>query len=230
MMNIETEQLDAEIRALTDRVIELGLYVEEVFKNSVSLLFSREWSGTYGLYQTQPDVAPVTLVSEAISIITRWAPATERMRTVVALQQASDEFGAMLSMMNDIATNALKIEDSIESYFKYLGPRGRDAFYRIIQSAHIQLRGCVMALSAHDATLAQHVIAQDAALNTAYQDFQAALQLAMLADAHLTMPFAMMSVITGHIEQMGNRISRICQRVIAISHGVAPDYATSRGA
>ena len=229
MIDPELEQLDTEIRLLADRVVDLGLYAEEMFKNAISLLFTRDWSNVISIFQSSPDVSPVTLVGEAIQLLARWAPTQERLRMVVALQQAADEFGIILTIIGHLAEKAHSIENTIEEYFQQIGPVGQQAFYQLIQSAHIQLRGCVVALSTRQARMASKVITQDGALDQAYMQMQAASRNAIMADPSLTMPLALLSVIVADIEQMGNHITRICQRIETISQGVPASVGFDSG-
>src|SRR5579883_3216053 len=222
MYDPELEQMDGAIRHLADRVIDLGTYVEEMFKNAVSLLFSREWSSIVSLFSSAPDVAPVTLVGEAIQLISRYSPTIERLRQVVTLQQAADEFGVMLGIIGRIAEKSRAFEDTVEDFFAQLGPEGQQAFYRLIQSAHIQLRGCIIALNTRQAVMAAKVIAQDSVLDQAYLQMQAATRAAIMADPHLTLDLGRLSLIVAEIETLGNHVTRICQHIEAISQGMPP--------
>jgi phosphate uptake regulator len=222
MLDIEREQMDNDIRLLADRVVDLGLYVEEMFKNAISLLFTRDWSNVYTLAQTAPDVAPVTLVSEAMQIMARWAPTQERLRTVVVLQQAADELGTILNIIASLAEKARGMENNIEDYFQQIGPVGQQGFYRLLQSAHIQLRGCVVALSTRQASMANKVILQDGVMDQAYMQMQGAVRAAMMAEASLTVHLGRLSIVIADIEQIGNHITRICQRIETITQG--PSY------
>lgn len=224
MNDPELEQMDAEIRMLADRVVDLGLYTEEMFKNAISLLFTRDWSNVMSIFQSAPDISPVTLVGEAIQLLARWAPTQDRLRTVVMLQQAADEFGTMLGIIAHLAEKANAAENTIEEYFQQLGPVGQQAFYQLIRSAHIQLRGCVVALSTRQASTASKVIAQDSALDQAYLQMQAASRDAVKVAPILTMPMTLLSLIVADIEQLGNHVTRICQRIEAISQGMPASF------
>lgn len=222
MFDPELEQMDAAIRHLASRVIDLGVYVEEMFKNAVSLLFARDWSSMFTMFTSAPDVAPVTLVGEAIQLMARWSPTHDRLRMVVALQQAADEFGTLLEITQRIATTARSFENTVEDYFGQLGPAGREAFYTLLQSAHIQLRGCIVALNTRQGAMATKVIMQDSVMDQAYLQMQTATRQAIMADATLTIPLGTLSIIVAEIEKLGNHITRICQRIEAISQGMPP--------
>jgi phosphate uptake regulator len=222
MFDPELDQMDGAIRQLTTRVIDLGVYVEEMFKNAVSLLFARDWSSVFTMFHSTPEVAPVTLVGEAVQVMARWSPTNDRLRMVVALQQAADEFGTMLGITTRIAEKARSFENTVEDYFAQVGPAGQEAFYKLLQSAHIQLRGCIVALSMRQATMATKVITQDGALDQAYLQLQTALRAAIMADPALTAPLGALSVIVADIETLGNHVTRICQRIEAITLGAPP--------
>lgn len=217
------QQVDLNIRLLADQVVDLGVYVEEMFKNAVSLLFTRDWSNIFTMFQTAPDITPVTLVGEAAQLLARWAPTGERLRTLIALQQAADEFGVMLGIIGRVGEKAHSLEDDVESYFPMMGPEGRQAFYRLVNSAYIQLRGCVVALSTRQASMAANVIAQDSLLDQAFLQMQAATNQALAYDVTQTLPLALLAAIVGDIEQLGNHVTRICQRIINISQGMSLD-------
>jgi phosphate uptake regulator len=227
-MNIvDVDRLDMEIANLAEQITDLGTYVEEMFKNAVSLLFSRDWSSLYTIFQSAPDVSPVTLVGEANGIIARWAPTDERLRTVVALQQAADGFDGILKIVTHISDKARQLDDEIEVYFSRMGKSSYHAFYKLIQSAHIQLRGCIVALCTRQASLAANVIAQDGVLDHAYMEMQSVTKAAIMADPSLTLPLALISVIVADIESLGNDVTRICQRIETISRGVPSFFVTS---
>jgi len=174
----------------------------------------------YTIFQSAPDIAPVTLVGEAAGIIARWGPTEERLRTVVALQQAADGFDGILKTVTHMSDKARQLDDEIEVYFAQIGPDSSRAFYKLIQSAHIQLRGCIVALCTKQARLASNVIAQDGVLDHAYMEMQAATKAAIMADPALSLPLGLISVIVADIEALGNGVTRICQRIETISRGV----------
>lgn len=221
-MSEEIEQLDKETRVLADKVVDLGLYTEEMFKNAISLLFTRDWSSIFTIFQSSPDVSPVTLSSEAVQLITRWTPTNERLRMLVALQQASGGFERILATITHVAEKARSLEDDIESYFTTLGLDGRQAFYRLVNSAYVQLRGCVVALSTRQSSVIASAIAQDSVLDQAYMILKNAARDAIAADISLTMPLGLISSIVADIEQIGNTVTQICQRLEAISNGGTP--------
>lgn len=203
--------LDNDIQHLTERVVDLGVYIEELFKNAVSLLFSREWSSVHAIFQSAPDVAPVTLSGEAMRIIQRWAPIGEQLGAVLALQQAANEFGVIYDIIVRIAEKARALDDDVESYLQLMGPEGRQAFYTVIQSAYIQLRGGIVALNTRQASIAAHVIAQDSVLDHAYLVVQAASAPLLNDDLSArARPVTLLRVIVGDIEQLGNHVTRIC--------------------
>lgn len=223
MMDERDQEFDLHLRILADRVVDLGVYVEEMFKNAVSLLFTRDWSNIFTMFQTAPDVTPVTLIGEAAQLLARWSPSGERLRTLIAMQQAADEFGIMLGIIARVGEKAHSLEDDIESYFPLMGPEGREAFYQLVKSAYIQLRGCVIALSTRQASMAAKVVTQDSLLDQAFLQMQASTNQALSYDVTLTLPLALLSAIVGDIEQLGNHVTRICQRIINISQGMSGD-------
>ncbi|MBA3822727.1 MAG: hypothetical protein H0X24_02340 [Ktedonobacterales bacterium] len=224
MNSLEVDRLDIEIANLAERITDLGTYVEEMFKNAISLLFSRDWSSLYTIFQSAPDVSPVTLVGEAVGIIARWGPTEERLRTVVALQQAADGFDGILRTVTHISDKARQMDDEIEVYFARMGQDSYHAFYKLIQSAHIQLRGCIVALCTKQANLATNVIAQDGVLDHAYMEMQTVTKAAIMADPSLSLPLGLISVIVADIESLGNGVTRICQRIETISRGVSSSF------
>jgi phosphate uptake regulator len=215
----EIEQSDNEIRLLADRIVDLGVYVEEMFKNAISLLFTRNWSSVLTIFQSEPDILPVTLIGDALNLIKKWNLMTDRLRTVMALQQAATEFEAILRIIGRVAERVDYLEDDIESYFIAIGPRGHQSFFRLVNSAYVQLRGCVVALSTRQPSIAARVIEQDSVLDQAYLEMQITIKQALAADVSLSLPLASISVIIGDIEQLGNHITRICQRVESIAQG-----------
>jgi PhoU domain len=225
----EFELCDREIRTLAERVIDLGVYTEEMFKNAIALLFTRDWSSILTIFQANPDVSPVTLVGEAIDIMKRWELSPERMRTVIALQQASTEFEQILTTITRIAERARFLEMDIERYFVIIGPNGHQSFYRLVNSAYVQLRGCILALSTRQGSMATKIIEQDVVLDQAYLEAQAAIKSALAVDVSLTMSLGSISVVIGDIEKIGNHVTRICQRIEAISQGIVIPFGGDAG-
>ena len=218
------DQSDREIRLLADKVVDLGVYVEEMFKNAISLLFTRDWSSIFTLFQSEPDILPVTLVGESLDIVKRWPLTPDRLRTVLALQQAATEFDAILKIISRVAERAHYLDDDIESYFVAIGLKGHRAFFRLINSAYVQLRGCIVALSTRQANVAAKVIEQDSVLDQSYLEVQAAARAALSVDISISLPLASISVIVTDIEQLGNHVTRICQRVEAIGQGTVTSF------
>jgi hypothetical protein len=221
----EIEQSDKEIRLLADKVVDLGVYVEEMFKNAISLLFTRDWSSIFTLFQSDPDVLPVTLIGESLNIIKKWSLLPDRLRNVMALQQAAAEFEAIRKIIGRIAERTDYLEDDIETYFITIGPDGHRAFFRLVNSAYVQLRGCIVALSTRQASVAMRVIEQDSVLDQAYLEVQHATKAALATDITLSLPLASISVIVGDIEQLGNHVTRICQRIESATHGFEGAYS-----
>ncbi len=226
----EHELCDREIRALADKVVDLGVSVEESFKNAIALLFTRDWSSALAVFQSSPDIAPVTLVGQAFHLLHRWALTPDRLRTVMALQEAATEFEKMSSVIQRIAEQARSLEEDIETFFaNYLGPQGHQAFYQLVHSAYVQLRGCVVALSTRQAAMAARVIEQDSVLDDAYLRLLAALRQAIAVNVESALRLTLISVIIGDIEDLGNRVTRICQRVESITQGTFADPSDSLG-
>jgi phosphate uptake regulator len=221
-MQSDSEILDNHIRLLAEKIIDLGVYVEESFKNAISLLFTRDWSNVYTMFQSEPDIAPVTLAGEAVQLMGRWMPTGERLHALVTLQHSATEFDAMLKIIARIADNAHKIECDIETFFPMIGPAGHQAFFQLVNSAYVQLRGCIVALSTRQASLAANVIAQDTVLDQSYLHLDAALRAAVTQDLTLTMHIARISTIVGDIEQVGNHVTRICQPIAGGMQGQPP--------
>ncbi len=208
------DMIDSEVRALSDRVVDLGAYVEELFKNAISLLFTRDWSSALSLFQGSPDVSPITLNGEAVQLLRRWAPTGEYLRTIMALQHAATEFEELITLIQRIAEKAHSLDADIEIYLTTMSPAGREAFYRLVHSAYVQLRGCVVVLSTRQPGVAQHVINQDGMLDMASLEALEAIRAAVTMDVQLALPMALLTVVVGDIEQIGNRVTRICQRFI----------------
>jgi phosphate uptake regulator len=207
------EQVDTAIHALANKVADLGVYTEEMFKNAVSLLFTREWSSISTIFDADPDVSPVTLVSEALHLTHQYFLSSDQSRLVMALQQAANELGEILKIITRIASRTGHLDNDVEVYFHIIGAHGYQSFYRLIHSAYVQLRGCVIVLSSLQPSMATNVIQQDSVLDQAYLETQSAIKAALVADVSLTLPLGNISVIIGEIESLGNHVTRICQRI-----------------
>jgi phosphate uptake regulator len=219
----ETELCDREIRELADQVVDLGVSIEELFKNAISLLFTRDWSGVIALFQSPPDVAPVTLVSTAFNLINKWPLSPDRLRTVMALHEAASEFATIRDIIERVANKASAFDDDIETYLiAYVGRQGHQAFFQLVHSAYVQLRGCVVALSTRQASIAENVIQQDIVLDQAFLQLRALVQDALSVNMDATLPLGLISVVIGDIEQLGNHVTRICQGIRSITQGALP--------
>jgi len=215
----EFEQCDSETRIIAEKVVDLGVTVEDAFKSAISLLFTRDWSSAFTMFPPTLDIAPITLAGKCIALMTRWSLPSDRLRYVMALQHGAIEFDEILTIISRIAERSRHLDDDFEKYLYIIGPNGTQAFYQLLQSAHVQLRGCVMALNLMQSETASYVIAQDNRLDQAYFETQSAIKNALVNDMELTLPLGYISVIVGDIEQIGNHITRICQRVEAAASG-----------
>lgn len=221
-MSSEQEQLEEEIRILVTKVVDLGLYIEEHFKNAISLLFSREWASGY--FPVTPDVSPVTLNGRAMQILQQWGPSGEHLRTVMVLQKSCNDFESLIVIINRIAERARSLDQDVEFYLAVLPAGGREAFYEVIRAAHVQLRGCAVALSTRQASVASRVIEHDGKLDLACLQAQRALQGMIRYDPSLSMKVQLLTLVVADIEQLGNGITRICQGIETISSGQILPY------
>ena len=226
-MASEAEHIESALRGLSMRVIDLGLYIEEHFKNAISLLFNRDWASGY--FPITPDISPIALNSQLMQLLQQWHLEGEQLRTVLMLQKACTDFESLIAIINHIAERTRSLDRDVERYFVDLPHGDRDAFYGLINSAHIQLRGCIVALSTHNAEMARRVIQQDGVLDMAYLQVTNGLQRLIDLDVTRALPVALLNLVVGDIEQLGNHITRICQGIEAIANGSFSDYGQSDG-
>ena len=213
IMYDDTEQCSVSIRTLENNIIDLGVFAEESFKNAISLLFTRDWSSAYTIFSLEPEVSPVTLVSEAVAINRKWALPQDTLNIVLSLHQIALEYDFILKSIQRIAEMANRLDTDADEFFQK-NMAAQQAFFRIIQSAYYHLRGCFIALTLKEPDIINSVIQQDAVLDGAYFTAQTELQNMLKEQISLTLPISAYSIIITDIEDIGNHITRICQAML----------------
>lgn len=221
-------QLDQDLRQLNQYIVDLGVAIEERYMNAVSLIISREWSTVRAFTQTPLDVAPVTLEGEATRIIQRWLPNGDRLGMALSLQAAAREFDIIFAIIGRLAEKALAIDGGrdgdVDHVLNLLDSVSHQAFYQIIRSGYVQLRGCVIALSTGQVAIAQHTMEADGVLDHAFLTFQASAQAIIHEDLSArALPITLLRVIAGDIEELGNHVTRICAQIERRGLSLAPD-------
>ena len=211
-----SSQFDAELSAVSTRVMELGGLVESQIRQAIYALsqFSVEVADQVTAAEVQVNAMEVDIDRELSSIIARRQPTARDLRLLIAISKAT----ANLERVGD---EAEKIARMVRSIIQSGGPRSLPSLELRVASdmASGLLRKALDAFARLDTTAALAILKEDDLIDREFDGFVRKLITYMMEDPRMISPSLDLLFLAKAIERIGDHAKNIAELIIYIVKG-----------
>jgi phosphate transport system protein len=211
-----SSQFDAELSAVSTRVMELGGLVESQIRQAIYALsqFSVEVANQVTAAEAQVNAMEVDIDRELSSIIARRQPTARDLRLLIAISKAT----ANLERVGD---EAEKIARMVRSIIQSGGPRSLPSLELRVASdmASALLRKALDAFARLDTTAALTILKEDDLIDREFDGFVRKLITYMMEDPRMISPSLDLLFLAKAIERIGDHAKNIAELIIYIVKG-----------
>ncbi len=211
-----SSQFDAELSAVSTRVMELGGLVESQIRQAIYALsqFSVEVADQVTAAEVHVNAMEVDIDRELSSIIARRQPTARDLRLLIAISKAT----ANLERVGD---EAAKIARMVCSIIKSGGPRTLPSLELRVASdmASALLRKALDAFARLDTTAALAILKEDDLIDREFDGFVRKLITYMMEDPRMISPSLDLLFLAKAIERIGDHAKNIAELIIYIVKG-----------
>jgi phosphate transport system protein len=211
-----SSQFDAELSAVSTRVMELGGLVESQIRQAIYALsqFSVEVADQVTAAEVQVNAMEVDIDRELSSIIARRQPTARDLRLLIAISKAT----ANLERVGD---EAAKIARMVCSIINSGGPRTLPSLELRVASdlASALLRKALDAFARLDTAAALTILKEDDLIDREFDGFVRKLITYMMEDPRMISPSLDLLFLAKAIERIGDHAKNIAELIIYIVKG-----------
>ena len=211
-----SSQFDAELSAVSTRVMELGGLVESQIRQAIYALsqYSVEVADQVTVAEIQVNAMEVDIDRELSSIIARRQPTARDLRLLIAISKAT----ANLERVGD---EAAKIARMVCSIINSGGPRTLPSLELRMASdmASALLRKALDAFARLDTTAALAILKEDDLIDREFDGFVRKLITYMMEDPRMISPSLDLLFLAKAIERIGDHAKNIAELIIYIVKG-----------
>ena len=211
-----SSQFDAELSAVSSRVMELGGLVESQIRQAIYALsqFSVEVANQVTTAEVQVNAMEVDIDRELSSIIARRQPTARDLRLLIAISKAT----ANLERVGD---EAEKIARMVRSIIQSGAPRSLPSLELRVASdmASGLLRKALDAFARLDTTAALAILKEDDLIDKEFDGFVRKLITYMMEDPRMISPSLDLLFLAKAIERIGDHAKNIAELIIYIVKG-----------
>jgi len=211
-----SSQFDAELSAVSTRVMELGGLVESQIRQAIYALsqFSVEVADQVTAAEVQVNAMEVDIDRELSSIIARRQPTARDLRLLIAISKAT----ANLERVGD---EAEKIARMVRSIIQSGGPRSLPSLELRVASdmASGLLRKALDAFARLDTIAALAILKEDDLIDREFDGFVRKLITYMMEDPRMISPSLDLLFLAKAIERIGDHAKNIAELIIYIVKG-----------
>jgi phosphate transport system protein len=211
-----SSQFDAELSAVSTRVMELGGLVESQIRQAIYALsqFSVEVADQVTAAEIQVNAMEVDIDRDLSSIIARRQPTARDLRLLIAISKAT----ANLERVGD---EAEKIARMVRSIIQSGGPRSLPSLELRVASdmASSLLRKALDAFARLDTTAALAILKEDDLIDREFDGFVRKLITYMMEDPRMISPSLDLLFLAKAIERIGDHAKNIAELIIYIVKG-----------
>jgi phosphate uptake regulator len=210
-------EIAVELGKLAEETTELGIFAEDIFKNASAALlfgFDADMSRSVleaGLLCEQQHRA---IHQRALELLLQSAAAGEDMRQIVETQAVAAEFARIAENGRLIAEQAFALGDMAEMYLLAVGEDAPGLLVQLIRQAYVEVRGCIVASTSRDTTLARRLLSEDADLDHLYLLYKNQLERAIAANPRGALPLHRLLLVGVHLEDIGNHVVSACRTLL----------------
>ncbi len=211
-----SSQFDAELSAVSTRVMELGGLVESQIRQAIYALsqFSVEVADQVTAAEAQVNAMEVDIDRDLSSIIARRQPTARDLRLLIAISKAT----ANLERVGD---EAAKIARMVRSIIQSGGPRTLPSLELRVASdmASALLRKALDAFARLDTTAALTILKEDDLIDREFDGFVRKLITYMMEDPRMISPSLDLLFLAKAIERIGDHAKNIAELIVYIVKG-----------
>jgi len=218
-----SSQFDAELSAVSTRVMELGGLVESQIRQAIYALsqFSVEVADQVTAAEVQVNAMEVDIDRELSSIIARRQPTARDLRLLIAISKAT----ANLERVGD---EAEKIARMVRSIIQSGGPRSLPSLELRVASdmASGLLRKALDAFARLDTSAALAILKEDDLIDREFDGFVRKLITYMMEDPRMISPSVDLLFLAKAIERIGDHAKNIAEFIIYVVKGEDVRHST----
>jgi len=214
------DSVDDEVLRLAEETTELGIAVEDAYKNAASALYSTgiEAAHVVDSSKMSPD-API--LAKIVIILRHPALSGEHFRRIAELQHVASGFAQIGEHARGIAGHALSLHGAVETELTPVASDVYELLRVLVRQTYIVIRGSIVVASSRDAEIAQRVLAASAELDRLYLDFRRAVQRAIAVEGSHILTLQHVLLAGARMQEIGNQSRAICRAVL---HAPPPGY------
>jgi hypothetical protein len=206
------DSVDDEVLRLAEETTELGIAVEDAYKNAASALYSTGIEAAHVVDSSK--VSPDAPIHAKIVVILRHpALSGDHFRRIAELQHVASGFAQIGEHARGIAGHALSLRGAVEVELAPVAADVYELLRLLVRQTYIVIRGSIVVASSRDAEIAQRVLAASAQLDRLYLDFRGAVQRAIAVEGSHVLTLQ-------HVLLAGARMQEIGIQARAISRAV----------
>jgi hypothetical protein len=211
------DSADGEVLKLAEETTELGIAVEDAYKNAASALYSTGIEAAR-LVESGGDAPDARILAKIVAVMRHPALSGKHFRRIAELQHVASEFAHIGEHARAIAGHALALRGVVESELSELAADVYELLRVLVRQTYIVIRGSIVVSSSRDPHLAERVLAAAADLDGIYLDFLHAVQHAIARhDTH--------TLHLQHLLLAGRCMQEIADQSRGICRAVVPDLA-----
>ncbi len=209
-----TKQLELDLEALKEKVLQMGSLVEEAIQKSIKALVERDNKTAAAVIDDDRlvNTLDVDIEDECIRLLALWQPSGSTLRFITTAIKINTDLERMGDLAVDICERAIELneEPPLKPYID---------IPRMAEAAQRMLRQSLDAFVAGDAELAMNVCKEDDFVdNLNYQIFNELL-LYMIQDPKNISRAVRISYIAKYLERIADHATNIAEMVVYMVKG-----------
>ncbi len=206
-----------EVSKLAEETTELGIFAEDIFKNASAALlygFDREMSHLVLEAGWVCEHQQRAIHQRALGLLQRAAAAGQELRQILETQAVAAEFARIAEDSRLIAEQSLELGEMSKMYQLGVSDDTPKLLERLVRQAFVEVRGCVLASTTRDTTLARRLIREDIELDRLYRLYKSQIEQAIAANPRGALPLHRLLLVGVHLEDIGNRVVSACRTLL----------------
>jgi len=210
-----SQQFNAELEAIRNKVLAMGGLVEEQIENATAALVSTDVEQAEGVISRdyQVNAYEVAIDEETIQVLARRQPAAGDLRLIVAVIKTITDLERMGDQAEKVARMAIHLADMERPKNQY------NELEHLSDQVRKMLRGALDAFARMDAEAAANVAQQDLKVDTEYDAIMRQMITFMMEDPRNVKRTLDTMWSARALERIGDHARNICEYVIYLVKG-----------
>jgi hypothetical protein len=205
--------VDDEVLRLGEETTELGIAVEDTYKNAASALYSAGIEAAH-IVEGGEDAADAPILAKIVAILRHSALFGEHFRRLAELQHIASGFAHIGEHARAIAGHALALHGAVEVELAQAAADVYELLRLLVRQTYIAIRGSIVVASSRDTEIAQRVLAAVAELDRIYLDFRRAVQRAIAVNGGHVLTLQHVLLAGARMQEIGAQSRAICRAAL----------------